>query len=118
MLKLKSNHVLSLALATCIAAPAAFAQDAQSQSGPPQATQQEAPPAAGSQMAAKPAEKSWSELDVNNNGSLSTSEAASLASLAKVFGKADANADGELTHDEYKTWLASNSSKQQPKPGG
>lgn len=120
MLKLKSNTLtLSLALAACIAAPTAFAQDAKPQ--PPQAMQQEAPPAADAQMAAaadKPAAKSWSELDVNNNGSLSSSEAAPMDSLAKVFTKADADGNGELTQAEYKTWLASNSSKQQPKHGG
>ena len=66
----------------------------------------------------KPAAKSWSELDVNSNGSLSSSEAAPMESLAKVFAKADADGNGELTQDEYKAWLASNSSKQQPKQGG
>ncbi len=121
MLKLKSNHfTLSLALAACIAAPTAFAQDAQ-QAQPPQSSQQQAPPAADAQMEAtadKPPQKSWSELDVNNNGTLSSSEAAPMGSLAKAFGEADADGNGELTQDEYKTWLASNSSKQQPKQGG
>jgi hypothetical protein len=31
-----------------------------------------------------------------------------MQSLAKVFAKADADADGELTQDEYKAWLAAN----------
>ncbi|MEO6226599.1 MAG: EF-hand domain-containing protein [Thermomonas sp.] len=126
MLKLNSNNtfILSLALAACIAAPTAFAQDAQSKSQPPQAAQQmqqEAPPAADSQMAAtadKPAQKSWSELDANSNGSLSSNEAAPMESLAKVFDKADADGNGELTQDEYKAWLAMNNAKQQPKQGG
>ena len=57
---------------------------------------------------ATPARKNWSELDVDANGSLSAGEAASMQSLTKVFAKADANADGELTQDEYKAWLAAN----------
>ena len=36
------------------------------------------------------------------------SEAASLDSLAKVFGQADADGNGELTGEEYKTWWAAN----------
>jgi len=68
---------------------------------------------------AVPAKKSWSTLDVDSNGSLSASEAASMGSLSKVFGKADADADGELTQDEYKAWLAtSGSAKHKPKHGG
>jgi hypothetical protein len=120
---LKSNTIrtrgsaTAIALAACLAAPSAFAQDAQSPPQPPQPVQ-DAPPATDSQAADKPAEKSWSELDADNNGSLSTSEVAAMPSLAKVFVKADADADGELTQDEYRTWLAANGSKQQPTQGG
>ena len=32
--------------------------------------------------------------------------AASMRQLAKVFAEADADANGELTQDEYKAWLA------------
>ena len=35
-------------------------------------------------------------------------EAASLQGLAKAFAKADADANGELTQDEYKAWQAGN----------
>ena len=31
-----------------------------------------------------------------------------MPSLSKIFTEADANADGELSQDEYKAWLASN----------
>ena len=41
-------------------------------------------------------------------GSLSVDEAASLQGLAKAFAKADADANGELTQDEYKAWQAGN----------
>ncbi len=40
-----------------------------------------------------------------------------MQSLAKVFAKADADADGELTRDEYKAWLAANG-KAKAKAGG
>ena len=48
----------------------------------------------------------WSQLDTDSNGSLSKSEAAAVSSLGTVFDKADANADGALTADEYKAYLA------------
>lgn len=123
---LKSNKTLArssaiaMALAACIAAPSAFAQDAAKTAETQDAMAQQANPPTTEQASqtAQPAKKSWSELDANNNGSLSASEAAPMESLAKVFPEADADADGELTQDEYKTWLAANSSKQQPKQGG
>lgn len=68
---------------------------------------------------ATPANRSWAELDANGNGSLSVAEAASMHSLSKVFVKADADADGELTQDEYKSWLAANGrAKGKTKAGG
>ncbi|MGV8943385.1 EF-hand domain-containing protein [Thermomonas sp.] len=110
------------ALAACMAVPAAFAQEAaktsEARAGMAQDAQvpQASPPVAGT--TAEPAKKSWSDLDVNANGSLSATEAAPIESLAKVFDKADANGDGELTQEEYKAWLAANAGKQQPKQGG
>ena len=53
-------------------------------------------------------EKKWSDLDGNGNGTLSASEAQQVPSLSKIFAEADANADGELSQDEYKAWVASN----------
>jgi hypothetical protein len=50
----------------------------------------------------------WSDLDTDKNGTLSASESASVQSLSAAFAKADANADGELTQDEYKAYLAAN----------
>ncbi len=70
---------------------------------------------------ATPAKKGWSELDANGNGSLSATEAAPMESLSKVFVTADADANGELTQDEYKTWLAANGkakAKGKAKHGG
>ena len=53
----------------------------------------------------EPEKKNWSDLDVDKNGTLSATEAAPSEPVA-VFAKADANADGELTQDEYKAYLA------------
>ena len=116
---LTRSTAAAIALAACMVAPSAFAQDAAKTSEAQAAMaqpQQASPPAAD--KAAEPARKSWSDLDVDQNGSLSSSEAAGVESLAKVFDAADANGDGELTQDEYKTWLAANASKQQPQQGG
>ncbi len=51
---------------------------------------------------------SWSELDTDSSGTLSKAETASVESLSEVFDKADANADGALSTDEYKAYLAMN----------
>lgn len=108
--------ILSFALASAFAAPAAFAQSA------PTATQDPAAQPAPQQRAteaapqAAPAQKTWAELDANGNGSLSASEAAPIDSLTKVFAKADKDGNGELTAaDEYKSWLAASGGK--PKAG-
>ena len=108
--------ILSFALASAFAAPAAFAQSA------PTATQDPAAQPAPQQQATEaapqeaPAQKTWAELDANGNGSLSASEAAPIDSLTKVFAKADKDGNGELTADEYKSWLAANGGGK-PKAG-
>ena len=66
---------------------------------------------------ATPAKKNWAELDIDANGTLSATEAGSLNGLAKVFVQADANADGQLSQDEYKAWLSANG-KGKAKAGG
>ena len=109
--------ILSFALASALAAPAAFAQSAPATPQDPAAQampQQQVPTEAAPPSA--PAQKTWAELDANGNGSLSASEAASIESLTKVFPKADTDSNGELTADEYKTWLAANGGGK-PKAG-
>ena len=74
------------------------------------------PPAAPAPPAAP---MSWSALDANGNGTLDAGEAARMESLAKVFPAADADANGELSQDEYKAWLAANGNgKAKPAAGG
>lgn len=94
-----------LALATVIAAPAAFAQD----STPP-TDQADQAQTAQSQTAtpAEPGKKTWADLDVNKDGKLDKTEAAPIPSLEAVFDVADTNADGLLTGEEYKNYLAMN----------
>ena len=53
-----------------------------------------------------PSTKSWNDVDPNTDGSLSTAEAAAIPALGQVFDKADANADGALSADEYKAYVA------------
>ena len=57
------------------------------------------------QATGEPQKKNWSDLDINKNGTLSATEAASVQSLSSSFSEADKNADGELTQDEYKAFL-------------
>ena len=113
----KSNLslLLSTALLASLAAPLAMAQDANVQQPPAQDEKQvSVQTAAPASPAAAPAKKGWSDLDADANGSLSVGEAAGLQSLAKVFAQADGDGNGELTQDEYKTWLASNGNKDVP----
>ena len=58
--------------------------------------------------------RNWSDLDLDKNGSLSSTEAAPISSLSQSFTTADANADGELTQDEYKAFLASSGKDKAP----
>lgn len=100
-----------LALATAIAAPAAFAQDSTT-------TTTDQAQAAQSQPAtpAEPGKKTWADLDVNKDGNLDKTEAAPIPTLQAVFDTADTNADGALTGEEYKTYLAMNGDgKAKPK---
>jgi hypothetical protein len=137
-MNLSNRKPLYLALALTLAAPLAFAQSTTPQTATPttqdatsaataatqdatSAATQEATNAATQDATAQtqsatqdamakgePQKKNWSDLDLDKNGSLSATEAASVQNLSSVFAKADANADGELTQDEYKAYLAAN----------
>lgn len=50
----------------------------------------------------------WTDLDVDKDGSLSRTEVTQLPSLSQVFDQADADADSKLTADEYKAYVAKN----------
>ena len=103
-----------IALGAALAIPAAFAQDATApttQTPPTDATQSTAP-------AAEQKPLTWADLDVDGNGTLSQTEAGGLQQLSQVFGEADTDADGELTPDEYKAFVAQNNAAQPEASGG
>jgi hypothetical protein len=89
--------------------PLAFAQttpttdDASAQSAPP-TTQPQAP-----SPTAQPKQLTWADLDTDKNGSMSKTDVATVPELAQVFDTADANADGQLTAEEYKAQAAKDS---------
>lgn len=88
------------------AVPASKSDDGKATPAEPATPATPAEPAASTD--GKQTRKDWSALDTDGNGSLSVSEAASLDSLAKVFAQADADGNGELTGEEYKTWWSAN----------
>lgn len=110
---------LLIALAAAFATPA-FAQNAdaaqvqdtqaqdQTQATQAQAAQDQSAAPQQATAAATPKSTRWSDLDANQDGSLSKTEADTVPSLGAVFDKADANADGALTGDEYKAYVAMN----------
>lgn len=97
-----------LALATVIAAPAAFAQDSTPPTDQAQAAQSQPATPATPATPAEPGKKTWADLDVNKDGNLDKTEAAPIPTLQAVFDTADTNADGALTGEEYKNYLAMN----------
>lgn len=114
-----TNHsrkplLAAAALVAALSAPLAFAQTASPEPAQDAAAAQAEPaaPAAAAPTAA-PQKKSWADVDSNKDGALSKTEAATVPALGQVFDKADANADGALTTDEYKAYVA----KVQSTPG-
>ncbi len=89
-----------VALSAAFAAPIAFAQSTTPTT--------DAAAAPATQSDGEPAKKTWDDLDTNKDGNLTKTEAATIPSLQAVFDQADANADGALSGEEYKTYLAMN----------
>ncbi len=105
-----------LAFVAAIAAPAAFAQDTTTTTDQAQAAQSQPATPAIPATPAEPAKKTWADLDVNKDGNLDKTEAAPIPTLQAVFDKADTDANGLLTGEEYKTYLAMNGDgKARPK---
>ncbi|MFZ2751849.1 MAG: EF-hand domain-containing protein [Lysobacteraceae bacterium] len=110
-----------LALSAALAAPMSFAQtttptDAAAQDAAQTTATQPTTPAP--QTDAAPAKKTWADLDTDKDGNLTKTEAATIPSLQAVFDQADANADGALSGEEYKTYLAMNSQSRDPRASG
>lgn len=105
-----SLSALLILSAACVM-PLAFAQE----TTPPTSETGAQPTQTTDAATPAPAKKTWADLDVDKNGSLSKDEASNIPSLQAVFDQADSNADGALTGEEYKTWLAANGKDQPPK---
>jgi len=110
---LKTNRkplIAAAALVAILSAPMAFAQSTAPQTSQDPAAASSADQAGASGAAQGTAntsgKKSWSDVDTDKNGSLSKSEASSVPALGQVFDQADADADGSLTADEYKAYVA------------
>lgn len=107
---MNSRTVFALsALSLLLAIPAAHAQDSDAATpAVPEPVPAETADAAESAPAPAAQQVSWADLDNDNDGQLSKSEAAEITSLSSVFDRADSNQDGQLTADEYKAWVAAN----------
>lgn len=87
------------AQAAAVESAAETAQDARAQdAAQPQSTATGAQPPSG--------QLGWNDVDGDGNGTISRAESAALPALAAVFDAADADADGELTPDEYRDHAA------------
>lgn len=121
----RKSMIGAVALVASLSAPLAFAQATQTAPQPaPQTapTPQPAPtPAAQTDTmaptAATPAKKSWNDVDADQNGKLSKAEASSVPALGQIFDEADSDADGALTPDEYKNYVAKVQGGTAPAPG-
>jgi len=112
----RKSLIGAFALVASLSAPLAFAQSAEAsaQATPPAEAAKQAEanvPAATTApadgvTAVAPAKKSWSDVDLDKDGKLTKSEAATVPALGQVFDQADGNADGTLTTDEYKAYVA------------
>lgn len=113
-----------IALTAALAMPLAFAQSAteedaatQAQSQVDEATQDAATGSAeqsATQSSGSAGQQGWADLDTNGDGMISKEEAAANAGLSQIFEQADADADGSLTQDEYKSFVEKSYGEPQP----
>ncbi|MGH8031959.1 MAG: EF-hand domain-containing protein [Luteimonas sp.] len=68
--------------------------------------------------AAPPKQVTWADLDTDKDGNLSKPEVATVPALSQVFDQADADKNGKLTADEYKTFAAANAGGGNAGQGG
>ena len=100
-----------IALGAALVMPMAFAQTAPTDDSAmqSQAPAAQAQPQATPESAAQPKQVTWADLDGDKDGSLTKTEVATVPALSQVFDQADADANGKLTADEYKSFAAKNS---------
>ncbi|MET0289574.1 MAG: EF-hand domain-containing protein [Pseudoxanthomonas sp.] len=134
----RNAFITLIAMAAAAATPLAFAQDAssmttqddmqraavqqqsqieaQSQAADQQrdaATSQQATGAATqaaqqSGASSGQGQQGWADVDTDANGTISKQEATANAGLTQIFDQADADTNGELTPDEYKSFISKN----------
>lgn len=93
--------IVSAALMAALASPvmAQSEQDAQgAQTEQANAAEQSGTAAKGGQT--------WQSVDTDGDGAISKQEAQVNAGLVQIFDQADGDADGKLTTDEYKAFVA------------
>lgn len=110
-IKSRKPLIAALALTAALATPMAFAQSAAEQAPPggdAAATAGSAQDSAATAAAPAPTaqKKSWADVDTDKSGNLSKGEAAAVPALSQVFEQADSDANGQLTPDEYKNYVA------------
>lgn len=109
--KSRKPLIVALALSAALAAPMAFAQSASEQAPPTgdaaaEASATQDPATAAAAPAPSAQKKSWADVDTDKSGNLSKGEAAAVPALSQVFEQADSDANGQLTPDEYKNYVA------------
>ena len=114
---MNTTNKIVLAIAATLAMPAAFAQttpaaqDVQQQQATPTSAQAAGVQQPTTEMSADPSamqpkQITWADLDSDKDGSLTKTEAGKIPALDEVFEQADANADGKLSAEEYRTYAA------------
>lgn len=137
----KISHTISrkpllamIALSAILAAPAAFAQSQQTQEDVEReavqaqekmdraATEQSATGASAqsaesSTAAGEQRQQGWNDVDTDQDGTISKQESSVNAGLSQIFDQADGDQNGQLTQDEYKSFVSKNygdAQSQQP----
>ncbi|MET4729301.1 hypothetical protein ABIE09_003114 [Lysobacter enzymogenes] len=109
-IKSRNPLIATLALTAALAAPMAFAQSAADQAPPTgdaaASSAAQDPAAATAAPAPSAQKKSWADVDTDKSGNLSKGEASAVPALSQVFEQADSDANGQLTPDEYKNYVA------------
>jgi hypothetical protein len=68
---------------------------------------------------AQSSQLTWADVDTDGSGAISRSESSGMTGLSEVFDQADADGDGQLTPDEYRTFAAaSGGASQDPASDG
>ena len=106
MNKTRQPMIALAALTAALAMPLAFAQTAEPTEGMQEATTEATPSEPTEAAPEASAPLTWNDVDTDKDGAISKEESTQLASLAEVFDEADADGDGLLTADEYRTYAA------------